>query len=99
MSCSSPSNLIQTRIHADFRCQMPIKILSFPIRNSQSEIRNFLAPLRFISQIPEPLSKMVSAGLPCNTRVRGGTLSVSQTLPPMTEPRPMVIRPRMVAPE
>ena len=28
----------------------------------------------------------------------GGTLRVSHTLPPMDEPRPMVMRPRMVAP-
>ncbi|MNH36882.1 hypothetical protein D3C79_977220 [compost metagenome] len=28
----------------------------------------------------------------------GATLRVSQTLPPMVEPLPMVIRPRMVAP-
>ena len=28
----------------------------------------------------------------------GGTSSVTQTLPPMTAPRPMVTRPRMVAP-
>jgi len=28
----------------------------------------------------------------------GGTSCVSQTLPPMVEPRPIVIRPKMVAP-
>ena len=30
--------------------------------------------------------------------VPGGTLRVSQTPPPMTEPRPIVTRPRIVAP-
>jgi hypothetical protein len=30
-------------------------------------------------------------------RLPGGTLRVSQTLPPMVEPRPIVTRPRMVA--
>ncbi len=28
----------------------------------------------------------------------GGTLRVTQTLPPMIEPRPIVMRPRIVAP-
>lgn len=32
------------------------------------------------------------------TLLPGGTLRVSQTLPPMVEPLPMVTRPRMVAP-
>ena len=32
------------------------------------------------------------------TWLPGGTLRVSQTLPPMTDPRPMVTRPKMVAP-
>ena len=34
----------------------------------------------------------------CETMLPGGTLRVSQTLPPMTEPRPMVTRPSTVAP-
>ena len=32
------------------------------------------------------------------TALPGGTLRVSQTLPPMIEPAPMVMRPRMLAP-
>ena len=32
------------------------------------------------------------------TKLSGGTSSVSQTLPPMVEPRPMTMRPKMVAP-
>jgi hypothetical protein len=36
--------------------------------------------------------------LACVTWLPGGTLLVSQTLPPMLDPRPIVIRPRMVAP-
>lgn len=39
-----------------------------------------------------------SRTLPCATLVPGGTLCVSHTLPPITEPRPIVTRPRMVAP-
>jgi hypothetical protein len=31
-------------------------------------------------------------------RLPGGTLSVNQTLPPIDEPRPIVMRPRIVAP-
>ena len=34
----------------------------------------------------------------CVTRLPGGTPWVSQTLPPMEEPFPMVTRPRIVAP-
>ena len=34
----------------------------------------------------------------CETMLPGGTERVSQTLPPMTEPRPMVTRPSTVAP-
>ena len=34
----------------------------------------------------------------CVTTLFGGTSFVSQTLPPIVEPRPIVIRPRMVAP-
>ena len=34
----------------------------------------------------------------CTMRLPSGTLCVSQTLPPMTEPLPMVMRPRMEAP-
>jgi MFS family permease len=36
--------------------------------------------------------------LACVMRLPGGTLSVSQTLPPIDEPRPIVMRPRIVAP-
>ena len=39
-----------------------------------------------------------SRTLPCATLVPGGTLCVSHTLPPITEPRPIVTRPRIVAP-
>ena len=35
---------------------------------------------------------------PCDTVLPGGTLRVSQTLPPMLDPRPIVMRPRIVAP-
>ncbi|GEM_PF-5736218 len=42
---------------------------------------------------------ILCCGLAMSTRVSGGTDSVSQTLPPMTEPRPItVFPPRMVAP-
>ena len=34
----------------------------------------------------------------CVTKLFGGTSSVSQTLPPIVDPRPMTMRPRMVAP-
>ena len=34
----------------------------------------------------------------CDTLLPGGTLWVSHTLPPMVDPAPTVIRPRMVAP-
>ncbi|MGY2930731.1 hypothetical protein ACVWZ6_000333 [Bradyrhizobium sp. GM6.1] len=33
----------------------------------------------------------------CVTKLFGGASSVTQTLPPIVEPRPIVIRPRMVA--
>ena len=46
--------------------------------------------------IPAPPSKVSRAG-PWRMREWGGTLRVSQTLPPMTEPSPMVTRPRMDA--
>lgn len=39
-----------------------------------------------------------SRTLPCATLVPAGTLCVSHTLPPITEPRPIVTRPRIVAP-
>jgi hypothetical protein len=34
----------------------------------------------------------------CVTTLFAGTSFVSQTLPPIVDPRPIVIRPRMVAP-
>ena len=42
---------------------------------------------------------MSTLGCDWRTRLLGGTERVSQTFPPITEPRPMVIRPRIVAPE
>lgn len=39
-----------------------------------------------------------SRTFPCATLVPGGTLCVSHTLPPITDPRPIVTRPRIVAP-
>src|SRR5262245_23542885 len=42
---------------------------------------------------------MTSSGSEMTTRVCGGTERVSQTLPPMTHPRPIVVvPPRIVAP-
>lgn len=46
--------------------------------------------------IPPP-SEKVSVKRPWRIRDPGGTLRVSQTLPPMTDPLPMVTRPRMEA--
>ena len=50
-----------------------------------------------VHQMPEPLSKASLRTWACETLLPGGTLWVSQTLPPMTEPRPIVMRPRIVA--
>jgi hypothetical protein len=49
-------------------------------------------------QIPPPLSKTSLRACNWVTLLPGGTLRVSQTLPPIVDPRPIVIRPRMVAP-
>lgn len=49
-------------------------------------------------QIPEPPSNTSSRSGAWLMKLPAGTLRVSQTLPPMLEPRPMVMRPRMVAP-
>ena len=46
------------------------------------------------------LGSMTNSGSEMITLVRGGTERVSQTLPPMTEPSPIVVSPpRIVAPE
>jgi hypothetical protein len=50
------------------------------------------------TQIPVPPSKVSVRLCACVMRLPGGTLCVTQTLPPMLDPRPMVMRPRMVAP-
>lgn len=60
--------------------------------------RSAAAPDRRRAYMPPPSSKDSLRALACVTLVSGGTLCVSQTLPPMDEPRPMVIRPRTVAP-
>lgn len=49
-------------------------------------------------QIPDPPSNVSSRAGPCVIELPGGTARVSQTFPPMLEPRPMVMRPRIVAP-
>lgn len=49
-------------------------------------------------QMPSPSRKPWVTGRPCVTIVPAGTLCVSHTFPPMTEPRPMVMRPKRVAP-
>ena len=51
-----------------------------------------------IGQIPAPSSKVSLRACACVTLLPGGTSRVSQTLPPIDEPRPIVTRPRMVAP-
>lgn len=48
--------------------------------------------------MPLPSSRISFLAKACVTMLPGGTLCVSQTLPPIEEPRPIVIRPRMVAP-
>ncbi len=50
------------------------------------------------AQIPPPPSNTSLRACTWVTLDPGGTLRVSQTLPPIVEPRPMVMRPRMVAP-
>jgi hypothetical protein len=49
-------------------------------------------------QIPAPLSNSSLRTCAWLMTLPGGTLRVSQTLPPMLEPRPMVMRPNIVAP-
>ena len=52
-----------------------------------------------VSEVQAPLVKIRSDGLSSITVVLGGTLWVSHTLPPITEPRPMTVSPpRIVAP-
>ncbi len=48
-------------------------------------------------QMPAPCSNPDCTGSACDTREFGGTLCVSQTLPPITLPRPTVTRPSTVA--
>jgi hypothetical protein len=48
--------------------------------------------------IPPPLSSISFLETAWVRKLPGGMLCVSQTLPPIEEPRPMVTRPRMVAP-
>ena len=48
--------------------------------------------------MPAPPSNTSLRTCACVMLLPGGTLRVSQTLPPMVEPRPMVMRPRIVAP-
>ena len=50
------------------------------------------------AQIPEPPTKSSLRSLACEILLSGGQLRVSQTFPPITEPLPIVMRPRMVAP-
>jgi len=45
-----------------------------------------------------PWGRIQPRSLPWVIALPGATLRVSQTLPPMVEPLPMVIRPRIVAP-
>jgi hypothetical protein len=40
----------------------------------------------------------IACVLVCVMRLPDGTLSVNQTVPPIDEPRPIVMRPRIVAP-
>jgi hypothetical protein len=49
-------------------------------------------------QIPAPPSNDSRSAFACVIVLPGGTLRVSQTLPPIYEPLPIVTRPRMVAP-
>ncbi|MNT00882.1 hypothetical protein D3C72_1353280 [compost metagenome] len=49
-------------------------------------------------QPPSPQSGMSLTRLACVTLLPGATLRVSQTLPPMVDPLPIVTRPRIVAP-
>jgi hypothetical protein len=50
-------------------------------------------------QIPAPCSNWSTRVWAWVIRLPGGTPWTSQTFPPITEPRPMVTRPRIVAPE
>ena len=47
---------------------------------------------------PPPSSTRSSRAIACAMRLPGGTLRVSQTLPPIDAPRPIVTRPSTVAP-
>ena len=49
--------------------------------------------------MPPPFSNAWVLGRPWEILLPAGTVLVSQTLPPMIEPLPMVTRPRIVAPE
>ncbi len=49
------------------------------------------------AQMPAPSTKPLCSGAACETRECGGTLCVSQTLPPMMLPWPTVTRPSTVA--
>jgi len=58
---------------------------------------------QFTRQIPhltnqEPLVIILKGALACITFEKGGTLSVIHTLPPISEPLPIVTRPSTVAP-
>ena len=48
-------------------------------------------------QMPDPCEKPSLRYWAWEMLLPGATLRVSQTLPPMIDPRPMVIRPRIVA--
>ena len=48
--------------------------------------------------MPPPFVKCACLASVWLTRLPGGTLRVSHTLPPITDPAPTVIRPRIVAP-
>jgi hypothetical protein len=52
-----------------------------------------------VSQIPAPRSNTSSRVWAWVIRLPGGTPWTSQTFPPITEPCPIVTRPRIVAPE
>ncbi len=56
-----------------------------------------IAPRNAAAQIPAPSVKPPCWGAACEMRELGGTLCVSQTLPPITLPRPTVTRPSTVA--
>ena len=68
------------------------------LRNARADRFKMVADGIFVHRPASSGFLMVSSGSAMRTFVPGGTLSVSQTFPPMTEFAPIVTFPRMVAP-